>query len=187
MLLFRGANEPTAVSQPSNRAGAGIYAETLIQVKRTLRKWLTSGNVCARLPTTEAGAADALSQCPAAELRARHCGAAKKTLASAQPAPKNRYEAGVLPGVRDCSRALGRLRTDPLNLAGPVPVKGVRHHRAKEFIVRSTEDCRHWRRRHWPGHSLAAGPGRLPRRGLRSGRSRARRELGRGGNAGGGD
>ena len=54
--------------------------------------------------------------------------AAKKTLASPRPPPKNRGEAGVLPGARDCPRVLGRLRTDPLNLAGPVPVKGVRHH-----------------------------------------------------------
>jgi hypothetical protein len=58
--------------------------------------------------------------------------AAKKTLASPRPRPKIGGEAGVLPGA-DYPRSVRQLRTDPLNLAGPVPVKGVRYNDTTRF------------------------------------------------------
>jgi hypothetical protein len=60
---------------------------------------------------------------------------AKKTLASPSPRSKIDVRLGCCPAGA-VSALARRLRADPLNLAGHVPVKGVRDHRTKFKSVR---------------------------------------------------
>ena len=104
----------------------------------------------------------------------------EKFLASAKSTVDICREAGVLDG-RLRWRA-DRLRSDPMNLVGICPAKGVRNSRVYLSTV-SPQNRYRRRRRYWFGDRLAARASRVCRDGLRSRRSWARRQLGGCGNA----
>ena len=64
---------------------------------------------------------------PCAGFRRRPAGRGEENPCIAFVSAQNWREAGVLPGGAVVLAPTGWLRANPLNLAGPVPVKGVRH------------------------------------------------------------